>query len=294
MDKMIEHQTVKANGASLHVARAGTGPTLLLLHGWPEFWLTWEPVMRRLADRFELIAPDLRGFGDSDKPDGPWGGAEHAADLLALLDALGRRGPVGLVGHDVGGAVMQAMARLAPERFSGLFFFDFFYPGIGSRAGAPDRLGEIWYQSFHQMPFAPALVGATRETCALYIGHFLRRWAHRKDAFDDVFETWVDNFMKPGNLAGGFAYYQAAQAARLAVMRGEAPALPPIGVPTCVRWAEHDAIFPAAFADRLGETFADLDFSLLPGVGHYPHREDPDLAAREIAGFFGRIGLRAP
>jgi pimeloyl-ACP methyl ester carboxylesterase len=290
---MIEHRTIEANGSRFHVARAGSGPPLLLLHGWPEFWLTWEPVMRRLADRFELIAPDLRGFGDSDKPDGPWGAAEHAADLLALLDALGL-GRVGAVGHDVGGAVMQAMARLAPGRFSGLFFFDFFYPGIGARAAAPERLGEIWYQSFHQMPFAPAMVGATRETCALYIGHFLRHWSHRKDAFDEVFDAFVDNFMKPGNLAGGFAYYRAAHAARLAVMRGEAPALPPIGVPACVRWAEHDAIFPAAFADRLGETFSDLDFSMMPGVGHYPHREDPALAAREIAGFFDRISPRAP
>ena len=138
----MQHLTVQANGAAFHVARTGTGQPLLLLHGWPEFWLTWEPVMARLADRFTLIAPDLRGFGDSDKPAGPFGPAGHAGDVLSLLDALGVD-RIGVVGHDVGGAIMQPLARYAPDRFTGLFFFDFVYPGIGSRMGQPDRLNEI-------------------------------------------------------------------------------------------------------------------------------------------------------
>lgn len=285
----MQHSHVHANGARFHVVTAGSGPALLLLHGWPEFWLTWAPVMERLADRFTLIAPDLRGFGDSDKPADLWGAADHAADMLALLDALGV-GRCGVVGHDVGGAVMQPLARMAPERLTGLFFFDFVYPGIGGRMGAPDRLNEIWYQSFHQMPFAPALVGASRDTCRAYIGHFLRHWSHRTDAFDDVLETWVDNFLKPGNLAGGFAYYRAAHAGRVALMKGEAPVLPPIGVRTCVRWAAFDAIFPVGWVDRLGEVFSDLDVGVMEGVGHFPHREDPDRAAGEIGGFFGGRG----
>jgi len=284
----IQHTTVTAAGARFHVATAGAGPTLLLLHGWPEYWRSWEPVMQRLGDRFTLVAPDLRGFGESDKPAGPWGAEDHARDVIALLDAL-RLGRVGVVGHDVGGAVMLSLARASPERLAGLFFFDFVYPGIGPRMGAPGRLNEIWYQSFHQMPMAPALVGASRDTCRDYIGHFLRHWAHRKDAFDDVLEDWVDNFLRPGNLEGGFAYYRAAHAGRMAMIAGHAPAPQPISVPTCVRWAEHDAIFPVAWADRLGEVFTDLDFATLPDVGHFPHREDPDRAAAEIAGFFGRI-----
>src|SRR5881394_3104761 len=97
--KSMEHLSVHANGAAFHVARTGQGRPLLLLHGWPEFWLTWEPVMTRLADRFTLYAPDLRGFGDSDKPNGPHGPDAHAADMLALMDALGVT-QAGIVGHD--------------------------------------------------------------------------------------------------------------------------------------------------------------------------------------------------
>src|SRR5262244_361838 len=104
----MEHLTIEANGASFHVARTGAGRPLLLLHGWPEFWLTWEPVMKRLADRYTLIAPDLRGFGDSAKPAGPFGPADHATDMLALLDALGVA-RVGVIGHDGAGAVRRAV-----------------------------------------------------------------------------------------------------------------------------------------------------------------------------------------
>src|SRR5215470_16566526 len=113
----MQHLTMRANGAAFHVARAGQGRPLLLLHGWPEFWLSWEPVMARLADRFTLYAPDLRGFGDSDKPTGVFGPDQQAADMLALLDALGLK-QAGIVGHDVGGALMQPLARNAPDRIA--------------------------------------------------------------------------------------------------------------------------------------------------------------------------------
>ncbi len=285
----IDHSKKLVNGANLHVARIGDGPPLMLLHGWPEFWLTWEPVMMRLADRFRLVAPDLRGFGDSDKPEGPFGAQDQARDLLALLDTLDIQ-RVGLIGHDVGGAIMQAIARMAPERLTGLFFFDFSYPGVGARMATPDRLTEIWYTMFHQMDLAPALVGATPDTVRTYITHFLRHWSYRKNAFDDVLDLFVENFQKPGNLTGGFAYYRAAAAVRLAMLQGTAPKLPAITVPTCVRWSEHDPIFPYAWTDRLGETFSTLDLAQFAGVGHFPHREDPDRAAAEIARFFN--GLR--
>ncbi|MGI4955333.1 MAG: alpha/beta fold hydrolase [Janthinobacterium lividum] len=285
----MKHETVQANGARFHVASLGAGPPLLLLHGWPEYWRTWEPVMERLADRFTLIAPDLRGFGDSDKPRGqpqtPWGGKDHAADMAALLDAL-HIGRAGVVGHDVGGAVMQPLARAHPDRLAGLFFFDFSYPGIGPRMGQPERLREIWYQSFHLMDFAPALIGSSREACRLYLDYILRHWSYRQDWVDAMLEDWVDTYLKPGNLEGGFAFYKAANADRLRMMRGEAAALPPIATPTCVRWAAHDPLFPPAWTDRLGDTFSTLDLGILEDVGHFPHREDPDRAAAEIARFF--------
>lgn len=288
-DDTVEHLTLDVRGGALHVARTGQGSPLLLLHGWPEFWLTWQPVMDRLRDRYMLIAPDLRGFGDSTKPKGAFGPNDHADDMIALLDSLALP-RAGIVGHDVGGAVIQALARAAPIRCAGLFLFDFVYPGIGARMAEPDRLSEIWYQTFNQTDLAQTLVGSSRDTCAAYIQHFLQHWSHRKDAFDDVLDRFVDNFLKPGNLAGGFAHYKASHPSRIAMMKDKSPALPPIDLPTCVRWAEFDPIFPYSWTDLLTETFRNLDLAIFPGVGHFAHREKPDDAAREIDSFFKQIG----
>ena len=284
----MQHRTIQANGASFHVASIGAGDPLLLLHGWPEYSLTWHPVMERLAGGYELFAPDLRGFGDTDKPDHPFGPADHSSDMFALMTAL-NIDRFGVVAHDVGGPAAMAMARAHPDRLSGLFLFDFVYPGIGARLGEPARLNEIWYQSFNQMELAPILVGASRETCRAYIGHFLRHWAHHKHAFDDVLEQFVDTYLKPGNLEGGFAHYKGSHEARIAMMEGRAPAQPPITVPTCVRWAEHDALMPYSWTDKLGEHFTDLDLAMFTDVGHFPHREAPDRAAAAIAAFFDRL-----
>jgi epoxide hydrolase 4 len=285
----IRHISIPVPGAMLHVAEVGEGPPLLLLHGWPEFWATWEPVMARLQNRFRLIAPDLRGFGESDNPT-PWphdgvGADAHADDMVALMDALGL-GQIGLVGHDVGAYVLQRIAIRHPARVRRLFFFNCPTHGIGTRWREPAHINEIWYQTFHQQPFAAELVGASRATCRAYIGHILRHWSHRKDAFDAVLERFVDNFLRPGNLQGGFNWYISSNAGRLAVMAGTAPKPPRIGVPARVLWGRHDPVLKAEWADVLPDYFDEVEVGFAESAGHFVHYEDPDLAAAEIARFF--------
>ena len=287
-DSLIEHLRVPVQGATLHVARAGTGMPLLLLHGWPEAGFTWHPVMARLAGQFTLIAPDLRGFGDSDKPAGPFGPAEQVADVVALIGAL-VQGPVGIVAHDVGGSVAQALARSRPERVAGLFLFNFVYPGIGDRFNAPGHLANVWHTYFNQSDLAPRLLRASPDGIRMYVTHWLDTWAHRKDAFDGAtVDTFVRNMEQPGNLEGGFTWYRSVAEQR--ARKATAADLSPIVLPTCVRWTECDAALPFAWTDRLGEFFTDLDFAPFPEAGHFPHHEDPDRAAAEIARFFGRLG----
>jgi pimeloyl-ACP methyl ester carboxylesterase len=285
----FESLRLKANGITVHLARTGAGRPLVLLHGWPEFWLSWAPCMQRLQARFQLLAPDLRGFGVSDKPSsGPSraaGPEVHAGDVLALLDQLGIA-RAGVVGHDVGAYVAQALARRAPERIAGLFFFNCPYPGIGRRWAAVDHLVEIWYQSFHQMPFAAELVGTSREACRIYIGHFLSHWARDPHAFDPDLEAWVDNFLRPGNLQGGFDWYLSVAEARAAVIREEVPPGPKIALPTRVMWGRHDPILKAEWVDRLPEFFADPEITIAKDAGHFVHYETPDAAAEAIAAFF--------
>ena len=287
----IAHDTLRIDGTPIHYARCGKGQPLVLLHGWPEFWLTWKPVMERLADRFDLIAPDLRGFGQSGEPNpapsDKVGADVHTKDLLGLLDALGIA-KAGIVSHDVGAYIAQIMGREHAGRITKLFFFDCPYPGIGRRWAEPLQLKEIWYQFFHQQPMAASLVGASRETCHAYFSHFLNYWSAVPGAFDDVMEAWVDNFMSRGNLQGGFNWYLSANAGRIAAMQGKSPPVKPITVGTCVRWGTDSHVLKPEWGDRLGEYFADLDFQPMHGMGHFPHMEDPDRAAAEIAEFFER------
>ncbi|HEY3238578.1 MAG TPA: alpha/beta hydrolase [Acidimicrobiia bacterium] len=286
----LAHGSVHLPDVDIHYVRQGHGTPLVLLHGWPEFWRVWRKVIEPLSRRFHVIAPDLRGFGASTKPDVPalegYRLEDHVADLLGLADALELR-RFGVVSHDVGAYVAQAFARAYPDRLAGLFFFDCPYPGIGQRWAEPDHLREIWYQSFHQLPWAADLVGSSRAACEIYFRHFLNHWAHAPEVFEkEDCDAWVDNFLKPGNLQGGFNWYVAASAARLEMIRHGPPELPPIELPVRVRWGADDPILKVEWADGLGRYFTDFDFAPVDGAGHFVAYERPELAVAEISDFF--------
>jgi pimeloyl-ACP methyl ester carboxylesterase len=286
---------VQANGLRLHCLRSGgLGLPLLLLHGWPEWSHAWRPVMSRLAGRFDMVAPDFRGFGRSQKtssaPAEDATPAILASDILALADRLGLE-RFGLVSHDVGSLVAQAIARQQPQRVAGLYFFNCVHAGIGARFVEPSHLGESWYQQFHQKPWAAALVGSSRKACRIYLQAFLSHWSYREGTFDDELEAWVDNFMRPGNLQGGFNWYRSVHEARMAMIEGRAPAQPPIETRTRVLWGAHDPVLKAAWTDRLHEHFSDLQLDVAPDAGHFVHIECADLAARDIAKFFRADGF---
>jgi pimeloyl-ACP methyl ester carboxylesterase len=165
------------------------------------------------------------------------------------------------------------------------------YPGIGKRWLEPDSIKEIWYQSFNQQPWAASLVGRDRATCRTYFRHFLDHWAGRPGHFDEDLEAWVDNFMKPGNLQGGFNWYVGIDDARTELWRYGAPNLPKIEVPTRFFWGEEDTLVKIAWADRLGEYFSDYSFSAAEGAGLFVHYEEPEAANREIVEFFSSLEL---
>ena len=120
----------------------------------------------------------------------------------------------------------------------------------------------------------------------------MHHWSYQKSAFDEELELWVDNFMQPGNLQGGFNWYLSNHTSRMAVIKGTAPTPPPLDLPTRIYWGEHDPLFKKAWTDRLSEYFTDLEFSFAPNAGHFVHYETPDEASSEIRQFFTRIGWR--
>jgi len=135
-----------SGGVTLHYVRLGRGDPVLLLHGWPGFWYDWRRILVPLSDVADVIAPDLRGFGDSDKPDLPPAEGSTprvlADDLVALLDGL--EVPHVVVGaHDIGATLAQTLALRHPERVRALALFNPPYPGIGQRRFEPSAQREF-------------------------------------------------------------------------------------------------------------------------------------------------------
>jgi len=284
----MQQKRLKLPSVDLAYLEAGSGPPLVLLHGWPEWSAIWRHNIPALAERFRVLAPDLRNFGDSRGT--PVESVEdYVADLAAFVDALGLE-RFGLVGHDVGAFLMQDYAQLQPGRVAGLFFFDCPHLGLGKRWLDGGHLRELWYQSFQQLPMAVELVGESRQSCRTYFRHFLTHWSHSFASFEGVLEEWVDNFLKPGNLAGGFAWYKAVSARRLAAMAGKLPPQPRIGLPAYSLWGESDRILLAAWQETLHELFDDIALEIAPAAGHFVHWEQPALTNERIATFFaGRV-----
>jgi pimeloyl-ACP methyl ester carboxylesterase len=136
---------------------------------------------------------------------------------------------------------------------------------------------------------AVELAGYNRDTCRLYIGHILSHWSHDPHTFDEDLELWVDNFLAPGALEGGFAWYRGVDEARRNLVRHGAPGLPVIPHPTRILWGEHDPVLRSEWVDTLDDTFANLRYDIAPGSGHFVHYEDPELANREIDAFFQSV-----
>ena len=117
-------------GVRLHVAEAGEGPPLVLLHGWPQHWWSWRHLIPRLADSYRVLAPDLRGWGWSDAPPGDYAKSTFVADVLALLDAEGLD-RVRVMGHDWGGYTGFLLALDHPDRVERLVALDIVPPWRG-------------------------------------------------------------------------------------------------------------------------------------------------------------------
>ena len=136
----VTHRTVPARGLRFHVAEAGAGDPIVLVHGWPQHWWMWRHVVPLLAPHAHLVMIDLRGFGWSDAPPGPYDKQTLADDLLAVLDALGLD-RVGLVAHDWGAWSGFLACMAAPERFTA--FLALGCPRPGGRPSAR-QLRVLW------------------------------------------------------------------------------------------------------------------------------------------------------
>jgi pimeloyl-ACP methyl ester carboxylesterase len=280
----LAHHFARLPAVTTHYVTAGEGEAVVLLHGWPQTWYEWRKVMPALAAHYRVIAPDLRGLGDTSRPLDGYDKQTVAADIFALADHLGIE-RFHLVGHDWGGPVAFALAAAHPEAVRTLAILDVTIPGLG-----PDitQGGRRWHHPFHMTPDLPeALVGG-RE--AIYLGWFYRAFSWVPDAITaaDVAE-FLRTYRQPGALRAGFAYYRAMpadaaanQALRESGFRLKMPVLALGGARTEARGRAEEP-------ERSLREIADaLEGGVIPECGHFMPEEQPELLAARLLDHFRR------
>ena len=285
-EDVLVARSAPVDGFTLAYDRAGAGPPVVLLHGWPGSRSDYDKVVPALTGVADVVVPDLRGFGDSDRHDRPpaeaYGAAHQAASVLGLIDELGLERPV-LVGYDVGSRVAQFAARERPDAVRALVLSPPL-PGIGDRILTPDGQRAFWYQPFHRLPLSDRLLDGRPEAVRAYLEHFWTAWAAPgRELEEDRLDALTALYARPGAFAASVAWYRAGAGAVAHSVAERTPAPEDrLAVPVTVLWGDQEPLFPVAWSDRLDDFLADVDLRVLPGIGHFTPVEAPDAVVTAV------------
>jgi pimeloyl-ACP methyl ester carboxylesterase len=279
-------QVTPVDGFRLAYDRTGRGPAVLLLHGWPGDRTDYREVAPLVAAAAEVISPDLRGFGESDKhqadPAVQYSAAAQARSVAGLIGELGLARPV-IAGYDIGSRIAQTLAADRPDLVRALVISPPL-PGIGDRILSPDPQREFWYQQFHRLELATQLIDGHPGAVRAYLRQFWEHWSGPDFELPaGHLERLVAAYAPEGAFTASINWYRAGagSVARSLAERPPAPA-DRITVPTTVLWPAHDPLFPPAWSDRIGEFFADARLIRLPGAGHFTPLESPGEFAAAV------------
>jgi pimeloyl-ACP methyl ester carboxylesterase len=279
-------RSAPVDGFALAYDRAGAGPPVVLLHGWPGDRTDFRRVVPLLTGSAEVLVPDLRGFGESDKHDRPpadaYSAAAQARSVAGLIDELGLRRPV-LAGYDIGSRTAQTVARNFPERAGALVIAPPL-PGAGNRVFTAEAQREFWYQAFHQLDLAAELIDGRPEAVRAYLRHFWTRWSGPSFTPDEAgLDHLAESYGPPGAFLASIGWYRAGAGTVAASARERAPAPGErITTPATVLWPGHDPLFPRGWSDRLAEFFTSVDLRGVDGAGHFVPLEAPATFASAI------------
>jgi pimeloyl-ACP methyl ester carboxylesterase len=278
------HRDINANGIRLHVAEAGTGPLVLLLHGFPEFWWSWRHQLVALAEAgYHVVAPDLRGYGASDKPPRGYDAPTLAADVAGIVRALGERDAV-IVGHDWGGHLAWSVAALHPAVVRRMVVLSIPHPLRWYQALRDgDQRKASGYLFRFQLPWTPERWVV--ENDAANIGELLHRWGGPNFPDEETERRCRDaiQILLTPNRALEYYRWSVRSTTRTDGRRYRNDMTAPIVAPTLQLHGALDGCVLPKTAQGSGQyVTADYEWRLLEGVGHFPHEEAPDLVTGEL------------
>jgi pimeloyl-ACP methyl ester carboxylesterase len=290
MKETWKHRFARVNGIQMHYVSEGEGKLLLLLHGFPDFWYVWRFQIQELARHFRVVAPDLRGYNKTDKPEGVDNYRLNliSADVLGLVHALGEEKAT-IVGHDWGGAVAWSFAAFNPEHIEKLIILNAPHPNayIARTKTMFRQLQKSWYVFFFQTPYFPEEV-LSRDNYS-FLKNMLRQSLIKKNAFtEEDLELYEKAWSQPGALTAALNYYRANMNPSI-LFSQRTITFPKITSPTFVIWGEKDvALSKNLIANTDRYVDAPYFIKYFPNCGHWVQLEEPDLVNNNIIEFISR------
>ena len=277
----MRRSTVRANGIRMNVWTGGEGPTLVLLHGYPQTGQMWHKVSPTLMKRFNLIIPDLRGYGDSEKARSGFDKKTMAKDIACLASELGHE-TFFLMGHDRGARVAHRLALDFPERVEKLIVLDIVPTHtIFSRTGR-ELAAAYWHWFYFQAPDLPEIM--IRNSAEPFLQTMFRSLSWRPDAIDDLlFAEYLRAFTLPGTIRCGLEDYRAA--ATIDYEDDERDLGTKLSCPVYTIWGQFgkmESLFDVV--DTWKEKADNVIGKSLP-CGHFIPEEAPDELLTEIVPF---------
>ena len=274
------HHMADVNGVQLHYVMGGSGEPVVLLHGFPQTWYEWHEVMPALAERYTVIAPDIRGLGESSKPESGYDAATVAEDIFQLVDRLGFQ-HINLVGHDIAGAIVYAYAARHPDSVQRLVVLESTVPG----ADPPDptgRLSHVWHPAFHQEPSLPEALVTGRERT--YLQYFFTKYAYDKEAVSEADLTeYLRHYTAPGALSAAFAYYRAFPQA---IEQNQQYSQTKLQMPVLALGGE--SVLGDFVLQSLQQVALNVQGGVIPQCGHWIATERPDYLVDQLLTFLGQ------
>jgi haloacetate dehalogenase len=279
---MITDHTIHANGIRQYYLEAGSGAPVVLLHGFPETSFAWRHQIPELAKRFRVIAPDLRGYGETDKPASGYDKRTMANDLRELMRELDIP-KVSLVGHDRGARVATRFAKDHPDALDRLVVMDNVPTRIVARDFDANKAKAYWFFMFHLVPDLPEALIAGRED--LWLRHFFSDWCYNPHAISgEAFDTYVRAYRRPGAVRGAMADYRANAEDNAQDL---ADADIKISCPVLSLWgADFYSVGQMFDMAKVWSEMADnLHVYEIPRCGHLPQEEQPEIVNRLLLDF---------
>jgi pimeloyl-ACP methyl ester carboxylesterase len=272
----VAHRRVALpDGTHLHVAEAGDGPALVLVHGWPQHWWAWRRLLPALAQERRVVCPDLRGLGWSDAPPGDYAKERWAADLVALLDALDVD-TADLAGHDWGGLAVLLAALRAPDRVRSVAALSILHPWPHPGATGPLALAAALS---YQLPLATPVAGEQLlRRLPVLVRELIRRGSHRDHRWrDDELDAYADVLRAPERARASSAIYRTfllREAGALAAGRYRDRRL---AMPALMLTGDADPVVGAALLERLERhASARARTEVVARAGHFLPEERPE------------------